>query len=153
MKTNNLLLQSITPAIFTVEIRFSFQIAFAPGISFDFGPFHVHTESWSSFEEELMVVASMVGALTDTLKAIKIELSLEGCQFRLAKETGHDFGDKATGLVNGKGTPVREEGKDVAEALLLTGTQASVELFWEGFQNTASVPPSIRWRVHHSRGI
>jgi hypothetical protein len=109
MTTNNVLLQCITTATPTVEIWFAFQIAFALGVSVNFGPLHIYTESWSSFEKELMVVSPVVWALAYPFKAIEIELSLEGCQFRLAKETGHDFDDKATGLVNGKGTPMRKE--------------------------------------------
>ena len=64
-----------------------------------------------------MVVASTVGALTDAFKAIKVELTLKAGELGLTKEPRHNVGDKATGLVNGKGTPMGKEGKDIAAAI------------------------------------
>jgi hypothetical protein len=64
-----------------------------------------------------MVIASTVGALTDAFKAIKVELTLKAGELGLTKEPRHNVGDKATGLVNGKGTPMGKEGKDIAAAI------------------------------------
>lgn len=105
-----------------------------------FGALHIDTQAWSSFEKHLVIVPSIIRALTNTPKAIEIQLPLKARDFRLTKETGHDICFKATMLVDGKSPTVDKEREYVCQSFPFTRIQTSVKLFRKRLCNTTTVP-------------
>ena len=79
----------------------------------DFGPSHLETQNGPSTEKELVVVRSLVLAFPDPFKVVEVELSLEAGHPAHAKVSGHKVCHETVGVVNEKGSPVRQKGGDL----------------------------------------
>jgi hypothetical protein len=84
------------------------------------------------FQEELVVVASIVLPASEAGKAIQVELSLEACQLGLPKISRHDMLHKFLGFVHDKSTSMWLPRHNMAQSISFDGLEHFVKLDRKG---------------------
>jgi hypothetical protein len=105
----------------------------------------------TSLHKELMMVRALVGSIRDSLKVIKVQLSLEATELVHTKMPIHDKLDKVSRFVNRKGSSMREKRGDLLttfESFQLC--EHLVQLLWKS--SRSALTTAIDWKVRRQYG-